>query len=1407
MRRSRAVSSLGCRLLVLTWWTVFLAPFAWSTAFAQDDEDEPALIPGIVVHFQAKNKTITRVDEDINFHWGTYSPDERLPPGPFSARWEATLFVRRSDNYTFSAELEGQVKVSLNGKNILEGTNKTVALLEGTPQKLTFGFYPLVVEYQRPGDTGALRLFWEAAHFDRELLPGWAMSRSKESVKSTNSTVGANLIRAARCQACHQLPMTTASLRAPSLLHVRDTIQQQWLVDYLGSPHTGKAGVNMPSMGLSRAEAEAIAAFLRAASQPIKSARGATAKPEKGNPQKGKSTKTLSLQGNLIQKNFNHPNPENGKKLATSIGCLACHHWQKTGIPSPFGGGDLSSVGDKRPANFFENWLRQPETMNPRHRMPVFTLEKPEIADLAAFMAQLKTKKSAPSSSGKLMEDATLVARGKKLAMEKRCAACHDIPGIANPPALSWRLENLSNSSGCMGEAEPTTHRPGYSWKPDERQAARQYLNALVLPVQKLPLDGKLEVILAENQCLQCHARGTKDGLRAMARHLGIHDPKIQAAMVPPSLNTVGDKLHKSWLERAVRGNAPRLRPWLAPRMPKFPLTEEETKVLVQGFIQKDRVPERPDQYKNSDPQASSAPKELATYQLIGGKGLGCMSCHRIGDYQPQGVEPGALGADLRHLGNRMNYAWFRRWTKDPARLAPGVEMPAIRLAVPGVLGGSIPAQLEALWVGLNAPKLELPTASAVQVLQSRPNTRAMVVRDPFELATQRHVAKPLAVGLHHGHNILFDLDTFSIRRWWLGDFARQRTRGKTWFWEPAGITVWDGGHSWPELVARDQNGGFKPIWRDNSRAILREIQHLDLGLKVVFQLSRNPPRQTIVWTIKPTTKGVRWEWNVPTLPNGESLWLKYPLPGNGNISLDHSSLEWIGPGGKTTIRVSTGKTLPIQTRGSWWIPLTATSETPQVIHWECSAEPPRDYGKLPAPLPAQIHKKLPVLAGFDVERLPLPSEPMPTAITWLADGTMVTSSLKGEIYRVIDSNRDGLLDSYQPYSDHLASPFGLMSDGSSLLVAHKPELLRLRDDDGDGFAERSEVVASGWGITFDYHDWNVGPVRDRAGNLYIALQCQQDDRAPSAAFQRGKMLRIDPHGQVTEYAAGLRFAMGLAMSPNDELFASDNQGVTNPFNELNHIRPGHHYKFFNKLERRSGQEKGSNPAIQLPHPWTRSVNGIIFFPNDGSLGPYRGQLLGADYTTRKLIRMSLQKVGETYQGCAYPFSSEQPNLLDRDETFLGPIALALGPDRCLYVGSMVDSGWGGGNNRGAIERVRFLGTVPFGIREARAWRHGFDVDFTAPVDPVKALDSRNYQISCYRRIPQGGYDTPDQDQTRVTVEKITLHDQGKRVRLRVQPLRAGFVHDIAISNIAADGTMGFPSIAHFSLNEIPDVE
>lgn len=1280
-----------------------------TTAAAAQDEN-PGYLPGLAAELTSDGKTYRRIDDSLAFDWDTASPDDRVAASPFRIRWTGLIFINRDDTYRFSAHLSGRVRLRLGDKTLLDGEEKD-GWLTSSPAELEFGYQPLTVEFTKTADAARFHLFWEGKQFERERVPPWVLLREPGTKDYDLAQRGENIVRAYRCTACHALPFSETMLRAPSLRYLKGAVSPAWLVAYLRHPTDVKHGVRMPDFGLTADEATEVAAFLLTNSESA-----ALASHAKGNPSKG-------------------------KQLVERLGCLACHTLNGVGKDALLGGGDLSRIAAKRPAGYFPAWLQHPERLNPLHRMPIFPLEKQEIADISTYLAGLGETPSEPRSSGS-------GTTGRDIILAKRCAGCHEIPGLSAESPRTWKFS--PDRPGCLGEPDAAKHQPGYRFSKDDRRAVIAFLSALpAKPAPQSRTQAGLRLLTA-NGCTNCHARGNEPGMREVVAQLGVQDPKAQASLVPPALHDIGDKLHPEWLKNAVAGNAKRLRPWLAPRMPRFPLTTSEMEELTAALIAHDRVP------PPETPKPSATKSEdlfLAAHQLVGSKGLGCASCHAIGSSQPTETQPGALGPDLLLIGQRVRHEWFRRFLRDPARLNPGIEMPAIQLAVPAILNADVAAQRDALWIGLNSPTFTPPATGAIHTLTARADGPAIILRDLFEHGPNQATVRPFAVGLPNGHNILIDLDTLSLRRWWIGDFARQKVRGKKWYWETAGVTLFDQPTSPPLLDVKPPpaNSGETVGWLESYERTAKGVR-LHYRLKedqVVVEMTISPSKEG--WSLRFFVSQARFDIRPPRFQQGQGLSLGVDAVSSGSLKGE--------------------------------------------LHFGSDVQPRReDLDEIA--VPKRKPRTLPAMAGYEVTRLPLDDAVMPTALTW-HDGRLFVASLKGGIFVAEDSDGDGLPDRYRRYGDYLSAPFGLLSDGKDLLVTHRHELLRLKND-----GKRSEVVATGWGVSADYHDWDVGPVRDAAGRFYLSLSCQEDERPRAAALGRGKILQIDSTGKWSEYAGGLRYAMGLVQNKRGDLFATDNQGVVNPFNELNHIRSGRHYGFFNKGESTAGVTT-TLPAVQIPHPWTRSVNGVALIP-DG-FGPFAGQIIGADYTTRKLIRLSLQRVGDTYQGAAYPLSSKDVGLIARDETFLGPVAVTFGPDGCLYVGSLIDSGWGGGNNRGAIERVKYVGPVPFGIREIRAHSAGFRLDFTAPVDAKLAASLEQYTLSCYHRIPRGGYETPDQDRTRVAIERVEVSADRRSVKLFVKPLRPTFVYDIAIGAIHGGKERPFPAMAFYTLNEVPN--
>ncbi|MEX0714692.1 MAG: c-type cytochrome, partial [Pirellulales bacterium] len=1336
-----------------------------ATAQEADDDDFelPNLGPGLVATYTAADGArAVRRDESLNFDWRGRSADPRLPAGDFSVVWRGKLFALEPGQYRLHVHAEGDVTLRLAGRTLLDGPVEPAGWIDCPPVELDYGYHPLEVAFRAVGPEARFGLYWSGPRFQLEPVGQRHLFHDPQQDPGRQFEQGRLLARRLACAACHNVPGEPPPPPAAALTHLAGNVSRTWLAAWLrgagaghasrqaplGETETGeRPGRIMPLFALNAAEAEAMADHLLGSSEQPRAAPG-----------------------------LPRGDGDSGGRLFRTLGCLACHTSAGLGSDGLFGGGDLSTVGDKRPADFFKRWLHDPASVNPAHRMPMFKLSDLERADLAAYLVTLKSSGDR-QAAGRSATNRTVAAGepqvGRRLVERHRCGACHALPSEQGPrpgpSAVSPSKLLAERGAGCLGGAEASGRHPGYHLPPSQQAELRTYFEGIA-SIDAQPgepqLDGQL--VLAERNCLSCHARGLAEGITSRLAAVVEAHPELTPvlpAMSPPSLSGVGDKLDESALADAIALRNGALRRWLSVRMPRYDLSAGEMKALVDYFVEADRVPSRAE---TEQPGTDSEALALAGARLVTSDGFGCTSCHQIGNVVPSGVALAAQGTDLSLLSRRVRQPWFDRWVRNPARIVPRMEMPAVQQPVRGVLGDSLDDQLAAIWQVLSQPGFNPPPPNPIRVVRARnvPEARepAAVLSDVLEMDGQVFV-KPLAIGLPNRHNLLVDLAANRLAGWWIGDTARQRTRGKSWYWEAGGTNLLAALHGGSELVLVQGEEPIEPVAEQQFLAQLDWYEQVDRGVRFGYRLHFATPggedsitvsvTQTITASHRPgepaVAGGLRRRIEIAGLPPGTRARLQLAEANDFEVAADGSSIRLPGRPGQARIGlIEPGE---IAVAGHRPCVALAAADGRQTVSCELEYLTTLPLDRFPfeppdfePPQPARLE----VVPGYEAIRLPLPADEMPTGLTWRDDGTLVFSSLKGSVWLARDTDGDGLEDRQTLFADGLAAPYGVAAHGDAVDVITKHGLVRLRDRAAGGRADRMEVAAGGWGHTADYHDWAVGLERDLAGNYYIALPCQQDERSAEAAYLRGTAIKLAPRQPTPDdprsyglevLCAGLRFPMGLALNRRGDLFATDNQGNYNPFNELNHLVKGARYGFINKLESRAGfNPPFRDPAIDIPHPWTRSVNGICFLYTPPALadqdsprfGPFEGHLIGCEYDTRRLVRMSLELVDGVYQGAVYPFSLEPGEL----ETFEGPVVCQVAPGGDLYVGNLRDSGWGAGQNTGSIVRLKPHGPLPAGIAEVRARSRGFELVFTAPVRRPAAERVDSYAISSYRKMP-----------------------------------------------------------------------
>ncbi len=1411
------------------------------SAYSQgpDDDEPPEFIPGLIASYSVDGIEVKQIDQDILFDWGQSSPTQRLPAGDFKAEWIGLLQAKENGVFRLSVFVNGKVTISLGGNQVLAAESNTPRWLDCEPIELRFGMHALQVEFEKTHAPARLGLYWSGPTFALEPISSRTYFHPAEQTISRSFETGELLARGLRCAACHEFEDMQLPLQAPSLTHLQGNLRPSWLVERLTSRPEGEGDFSqtrMPHFALHPNDARAITAALFRASAKSQPAEDIGLQLQAANKKRGKKDPVLRTQADVAQ----------GEIAFVSTGCLACHSVGELGRTTKtesqlFGGGDLAGLAAKRTNEFHARWLANPQQVNAQHRMPVFDLTLLERLDVVAYLQQLGSA-SSPNDT----QAAGDADRGVGLIAQHRCGACHQLPASLN--ATLQKLKIASDSDwelgGCMGQPDARQQLPGFQLTVAQRKALREFLTSARSDVGDLASGPRL---LIENNCVACHSRDLNEGLsKAKLAEIVVAVPDVAprlAAIAPPSLTAIGDKLQDHALRGAISLQAPRLRPWLDVRMPKFRLSDQQLSAIVAHVVAHDRIPEgksldviRAHEALAAASDSQKASTLLAAGRLVTAEGFGCQSCHQIGETDPPKVDLNARGTNLAMIGERIRPSWFDRWVRNPARIVPRMEMPAIQTAVNGVLHDSLDEQLAALWTTLNTPDFRPPRAAPVRIVRTHNipsrGERAWLLTDVLE--TPGHVyLRPLIFGLPNRQNLLFDLESGRLSTWWIGDAAHQHTRGKSWFWEPGANPIVDHEDFLEQVNVVDSAGVlWVPAPLGQFAARLDGVEHIENGIEWRGRLHLS--------AVESSGGNVRTRWisikqTVHAAHLGQeavSEWsteLSGLLPGD-RVRLNSSARVVAEPtlgGGKWQVGLQLSNTL-IEIRGA--TPIVSESndrsglllETPAgatQISWtsRLSSLLPTDqfpYGETVVQVVKP--KQVDIVPGFAGLQLPLPPTEMPISFAWDSAGSCYVGSLKGRVLRLRDQDADGLSDTYELISDEFPTPFGLYASEDGIDALTKFALIRLNEPKVAATPYTATVVADGWGYTADYHDWAIGLERDADRNYYMALPCQQDDRSEEAAYLRGSALKLIPHDATEEprkyriepISAGLRFPIGIALNAERDLFTSDNQGNYNPFNELNHLRPGKRYGFINKLENKDGYSPAfESPAINLPHPWTRSVNGICFLKtpdalasNGSHFGPYEGHLIGCEMNGRSLVRMSLQKVGETYQGAAYMFSRPVAN----DEANLeGPIVCEVSPEGDIYVGSLQDSGWSGGQNTGSIVRLRPTRNWPLGIAEVRATSNGFEIDFTQQIDAEKAALADNYQLRSYQRVSTPAYGGDDQDERTERLSRIHVSGDRRRVFIELDNLRAGFVYEINVRPIGSDDHDLLPSQAHYSLRSL----
>ncbi len=138
----------------------------------------PAPGPGTGLQGDYYNNTdftsfvLSRVDANVDFTWGSGSPDPNVDPDSFSVRWTGFVEPIYSETYTFYTVSDDGVRLWVNGQSIVDNwtlhgeteDSGTIALTAGTQ-------YDIQMDYFENGGNATAQLLWSSASQTKEIIP------------------------------------------------------------------------------------------------------------------------------------------------------------------------------------------------------------------------------------------------------------------------------------------------------------------------------------------------------------------------------------------------------------------------------------------------------------------------------------------------------------------------------------------------------------------------------------------------------------------------------------------------------------------------------------------------------------------------------------------------------------------------------------------------------------------------------------------------------------------------------------------------------------------------------------------------------------------------------------------------------------------------------------------------------------------------------------------------------------------------------------------------------------------------------------------------------------------------------------------------------------------------------------
>ena len=344
-----------------------------------------------------------------------------------------------------------------------------------------------------------------------------------------------------------------------------------------------------------------------------------------------------------------------------------------------------------------------------------------------------------------------------------------------------------------------------------------------------------------------------------------------------------------------------------------------------------------------------------------------------------------------------------------------------------------------------------------------------------------------------------------------------------------------------------------------------------------------------------------------------------------------------------------------------------------------------------------------------------------PVGVAFDADGRMFVVEMggypmrpdgsppRGRVKRLVDADLDGFYETWTLFADGLPYPTSVLPWRDGVLVTAPPDIVHLRDPDGDGVADVREVLFTGFpvantqhninGLTWGIDNWVYAANGGNNGSGHPA-------GAPDAAVPiRGTDFRFRPDAGALEPSFETTGGHGIAFDAWGRMFGTHNvnhiQHMVFPIARLRRnpmlVLPttrdmiSDHGRSAQLFQVSDAQTRVNNPD-QSGH--FSGGSGIAFYGGGALPEAYEGSLFVNDVVVNVVHQDVLKPDGPSFTASR---RAEGVELLAGRDNWFRPVTVATGPEGALYVVDM---------HRGVIEHPEW---IPDAVEETLDLRAGDD--------------------------------------------------------------------------------------------------